>query len=255
MRADGMRGTTLPELLVALAITLIVASGLARAVVDAGAIFVAQPETSDLVQRGRVGLAWLVDDLAVAGGGPYRVGGGGPLVRWVPPIHPRRLGPERPDAGAGGVLGPDHGDDHPGRSPSSGRRGEGLVHRFIPIPIGTASCPPGDVFCGFEPDQQLLAFDSTSTFEATVVASMAPGALVPIGPMGKAYLGTQGARVAGVRLVTYYLDPARRQLRRYDGDRTDVPVADDVVGLELRVLGWPFPPDEPRPPRPRTTAS
>jgi hypothetical protein len=51
-----------------------------------------------------------------------------------------------------------------------------------------------------------------------------------------------------VRIVTYYHDGRRRQLRRYDGDRSDVPVTDEVVALQFQYFGSPFPPDQPRPP-------
>jgi hypothetical protein len=242
-----MKGTSLPELLVALAVMLVLASGLARVVVDARAIFAAQPEAADLVQRGRACLKWIADDVALAGAGPYLLADAGPLVRWLPPIHPRRLGPERPDGELLAFADRVTLLTIPDEAPQAAIGEMALPTDALPLGPGPG-CPPGDEACGFRPGHQLLAFDSTGTFERLVVDSTAPSALIPSGPLAKAYAGSHGARVAGARIATYYHDRARHQLRRYDGDRSDVPVSDEVIALEFRYFGQPFPPDEPRPP-------
>ena len=61
---------------------------------------------------------------------------------------------------------------------------------------------------------------------------------------GKAY--DAGAKVVQIRSHTYYLktDVATKtyQLMHYDGADGDVPVVDNVVGLEVRYFGDPQPP-------------
>jgi len=242
-----MRGVSIPELLVALAIVLVVAGGLARAVSDAGAIFMAQPESSDVVQRGRVSLSAIVAELAHAGGGPYRLAGGGPLMRWIPPIHPRRLGPVRPDSEFLAVSDRVTAITVPDAAPQAMIGDMPSPSHDVPIDPATV-CPPDDGTCEFRSEQQLIAFDKTTAFESLVVDRLEPGIVPRRLPLAKAYRVAEDARIAGARIITYYHDRVRRQLRRYDGNRSDVPIADDVVSLEVRYFGDPFPPDEPRPP-------
>lgn len=242
-----MRGVSIPELLVALALTLVIASGIARAIVDARSIFTAQPEAADLLQRGRTALAWLVDDFAVAGAGPYRRADDGPLLRWVPPIHPRRLGPLHADPEAAAFSDRVTLIAVPDGAPQT--TVEMMASPADPVPLALGpGCPPGDQTCGFEAEQQAIVFDATTAFQPFRIAATAARTLFPEAPLARAYLASHGARVVNARVVSSYHDAVRRQLRRSDGDRSDVPVADDVVGLELRYYGWPFPPDRPRPP-------
>jgi len=46
-----------------------------------------------------------------------------------------------------------------------------------------------------------------------------------------------GAIAVGVEKRTYYFDPATRQLRQYDGHRSDIPLVDDVVALRFEYWG------------------
>ena len=55
------------------------------------------------------------------------------------------------------------------------------------------------------------------------------------------------ASIVEAELHTYYFDASLRQLRHYDGDRTDVPVVDNVVQLEFEYFGEPSPPTAPKP--------
>jgi hypothetical protein len=47
---------------------------------------------------------------------------------------------------------------------------------------------------------------------------------------------------------TYYYDAVNRQLRHYDGDASDNPVIDNVVGVLFEYFGDPNPPMAPKPP-------
>ena len=57
-----------------------------------------------------------------------------------------------------------------------------------------------------------------------------------------------GAIVTQADSHMYYYDATNRQLRHYDGYLTDVPVADNVVGVTFEYMGDPNPPIEPKPP-------
>jgi type II secretory pathway pseudopilin PulG len=248
MTAVSARGATLVELLVALMLALVAAAGLAIVAGDARAVFVSQPEASDLLQRARVSLDWMARDLGEAGGGPWRTRDSGPLMRWVPPMHPRRLGPvdadEEDEAFSDRITVLSAADEAPQAEVGD------MGAADVPAPLLPGPwCPPGDPGCGFAAGAHVLIVDATGAFETFVAAGVAPGLLLPSVPtLSKAYVARERARVVGVRAATYYLDARRRQLRRYDGLRSDVPVADEVIALRLRYFGDVFPPDEPRPP-------
>jgi hypothetical protein len=246
-RLDDVRGLTLPELLVTLGLVLIVSGLLAHLAAEARAVFMAQPEAMDVVQRARVGLDSLTRELALSGGGPWRTRHPGLLVRWIAPIHPRRLGPVAADPETSafadrvtvftvpdGAAQADVGDMASAADP-------------VPVPPGVA-CPPADPLCGFRPGQHALLFDRTGAFHPFVVETTDPGIVAPLASVAKAWRAGDEAQAAGVRITTFYVDRTRRQLRRYDGYRSDLPVIDETVGLSLRYFGDPLPPIEPRPP-------
>lgn len=245
---EGMRGASLAELLIALTLALIVAAGLGQLASDARAVFIAQPEASDLLQRGRIAVDWMVQDVAAAGAGPWRVDEAGPLVRRAPPIHPRRLGAIGADPEWGAFADRVTVLSVPDRAPQSALADMGRADAPLLLRAGPW-CPPNDPSCGFDEGDRLLVFDATGAFDTLVAAEVGPGLVTPrLTPLSKAYRLREQATVVGVRMITYYVDEVRRQLRRYDGDRSDVPIVDDVVGLRIRYFGDPLPPDEPRPP-------
>jgi hypothetical protein len=244
----GTRGVSLVELLVTLGLVLIVAGVLAHLGAEARAVFTAQPEAVDLVQRARVGVEALTGELALAGSGPWRTSNPGPLVRWMPPLHPRRLGPLGADAETSVFADRVTIIGVPDGAPQTEAGDMASPGAPMPFQFG-AACPPADPRCGFEPGQHLLVFDRTAAFRPFVLAAVAPPLLTPLEPsLSKAWRAHDDAQVVGARTTTYYFDAVRRQLRRYDGHRSDVPVVDEVVDLEIQYFGDPLPPLEPRPP-------
>jgi hypothetical protein len=247
VRLDDIRGLTLVELLVTLGLVLLVSGLLAHLAAEARAVFMAQPEAMDVVQRARVGLASLTRDLALSGGGPWRTRYPGLLVRWIAPIHPRRLGPVAADPETSAfadrvtVL----------TVPDGAAQAEvgDMASAGDPVPLQSgAVCPQADPLCGFRSSQHGLLFDRTGAFHPFVIAAADPGLVSPLASVAKAWRADDEAQAAGVRITTYYVDRTRRQLRRYDGHRSDLPVLDETVGLMLRYFGDPLPPIEPRPP-------
>jgi type II secretory pathway pseudopilin PulG len=242
-----MRGASLLELTIALALLLIVAGGIAHVAGDADAAFRAQPEAADLLQRARVALDALTAEVSMAGGGPFLLPDASPLVRWLPPVFPRRLGRLRPDPDTSAF------DDRltiltvPDKAPQAYVAAMASAADPIALRAG-AWCPRDDPACGFEPDQQTLVFDATAAFDLFVVRDVRPLTVQPDTPLSKRYVPEQSAGMAGVRATTYAFDRTRLQLRRYDGHRSDVPLVDHVVAFAVRYYGDPFPPLAPIPP-------
>jgi hypothetical protein len=242
-----MKGTTLLEVLIGLVLLLVVVAGLARVAEDAGAVFRRQPEAEDLVQRARVALETMTSEAALAGGGPFLLSGAGPLVRSVPPVIPRRVGSLRPDAADAAFADRFAVMTIPDGAAQAEVRGMASISDPIDLQPGPW-CPSADPLCGFRPDQQAIVFDATGAFDVFVVAAARPWAVTPATPLTKRYTAGEGARVAGIRITTYAFDRTRLQLRRYDGDRSDVPLIDHVVGLSVAYFGDPLPPLSPVPP-------
>jgi prepilin-type N-terminal cleavage/methylation domain-containing protein len=245
---SGDRGVTLVELLVTLALVLVVASVLAQLAGEARAVFIAQPETVDLVQQARVGLEALGAELTHAGSGPWRTSEPGPLIRWIAPIHPRRLGPIAADPEQAAFSDRITLITVPADSPHTMAGDMASAEGPLPFQAG-AACPPGDASCQFEAGQHLLVFDRQAAFRPFILADLAPPLLTPLdASLSKAWRTADEAQITAVRTTTVYFDAARRQLRRYDGHRSDLPIADDVTLVAFRYFGAPLPPLEPRPP-------
>jgi hypothetical protein len=110
-----------------------------------------------------------------------------------------------------------------------------------------AGCPLAEPLCRFEIGTTALVFDGSGaydTFRITGVAS-APVAIQHANqPLSKSY--GSDASVAQVVSMTYWLktDPSgtTSRLMRYDGYQSDLPVADDIVGLSFEYFGDPRPP-------------
>ena len=100
-----------------------------------------------------------------------------------------------------------------------------------------------------------IVFDETGAHDTFRIAAVLPGLGVVQRdgrPLSKAY--GRGASLAEVVEVTYRLhtDAAADVVRlmRYDGDQTDLPIADHVVGLRVEYFGDPRPPALFEPPAP-----
>src|SRR6185295_12251517 len=90
-------GFSLPELLVALMLTLVVTAAIVGLIVPAGKTSSVQPDAIDLHQRARAAVEAIARDLLAAGAGRDAPPAAGPLSDYLPAIVPRRLGIARPD--------------------------------------------------------------------------------------------------------------------------------------------------------------
>jgi hypothetical protein len=98
-------------------------------------------------------------------------------------------------------------------------------------------------------DDSVVVFDDGGRFDFFKVTDVQGGSAVLSSLQQNApSVYAAGAVVARAETHTYYLDAARRQMRHYDGDATDVPVVDNVVDLRFEYFGDPIPPVRPKPP-------
>jgi len=249
MTDAGDRGYTLVEALLALTLTLVVTAGAYALVIDGVGFAQTQPETADIQQRARAAADLLFRDLLAAGAGLDAGPRSGPLVHYLPPLLPRRLGLRRADASD--VV---RGDaisiiTVPASSSQSILRW-GIspdLPELLVEPL--AGCPVGRPVCGLSPGDGLLTFDDTGRFDLFTLTGIGGevGALEARRPdRPSAY--QPGAAVAAVESRTYSFDSASRQLRQYDGYLSDAPVTDNVVAVEFEYFGDINPPARPRPP-------
>lgn len=242
-------GFSIVELLVAMLILLAVSGAVLGLLTPAAAAFETQPESGDVQQRLRVSAATLQKHLAAAGAGTPAGGPLGALADYVAPVMPYRWG--ELDADAPGTFRPDT-----------------ITVLFVPaipaetVVVGTSGaageltvlqtrrdCGGGrhDSRCGFDPGMRVLVFEPGERWDVAVATEVLDDALhlSHAGPLSSGY-DSGGAVAAELASHTYYLraDAASGtfQLMHYDGARTDLPVVDDVVRLELRYWGDPLPP-------------
>ena len=223
-----MRGFSLVEMLVALLIVLLVSNAMFGLVNSVHALFATQVELPDMHQRLRVGAEALGRNLLAAGGGSFAS------------VVPHRRGWESPD-----VAGTFRADRMsilcvPAFAPlatvSQPTDGAGAI-----LVAARPRCLSGDPLCGFQPGMLAVIFDGTGAYDTFRISGMAsdPPALLHAGfSLSKMY--PAGATVAQAEAVTYWLqaDPSSNvsQLMKYDGQQTDLPLADNVVGLTFEVL-------------------
>ncbi len=230
-------------------IALMLAAAVVAALTAHGSASRAQPAAINLVQRARAAVAVVEADLLLAGAGVDEGPAAGGLVCCLPPVTPRRVG----------LL----GADSPGTA-----RPDVITVAFVPlgatastlaaplvggVPLLTLApappCPPGVPACGIPDGSAVLVFDRRD-YHDYFRLSAPPGVPATLTPRqsGPWTAFDVGAVVSPVETHTYYFDAARRQLRHYDGYRSDVPVVDNVVSADFSYLGDDMPPVYPQPP-------
>lgn len=236
------RGFSLVELLVSASIALLAFGAALWSIIGLHDGTLVQPATSDLQQRARTALDLLARDIRTAGGGV--AGAAAPAAR-MPLVLPHRIGAVSPDPELSA-----HADRvsvfrllHPAAVPVAGSTSSSLTLE------PSAACPVMTAACGFEPDVDVLVTDAFGAFDfGPIVSVSGPVLTLRSGTVHADYRAARGAWVAPALFRTYYLDRARRQLRVYDGYRSDQPVVDDVVGFDVRYFGDTRQAAEPRAP-------
>jgi hypothetical protein len=247
----GQRGFSMLEALIATALTASIAAAVFGFLQPTHAAFLVQPEAADMQQRLRVAAGTLYQELLVAGAGPSRGPGRGPLVHYFAPVVPYRAltnledppGTFRSDTLTVTYV--------PGTVAETTLRsaGPGDVSAEIAVNLDPG-CPLGDPLCGFERGMLVLLYDRSGAHDPFLVTGVQPtGLLVRRTGPGLTHTGypPNTTTVVEVARTVYSLrsDAASGafQLVSQSGAATAAaPVVDHVVGLEFTYYGEAQPP-------------
>ena len=257
-RPEQERGFSAVEMLIATAIMMAVTGAVFGLMDPARGTFAAQPEVSDMQQRLRIGVETLQKDLLMAGAGTYSGAGGGTLGNFLATIVPDREGNVSPDPpGTFKCTTPfceslDASDAItimyvPPTSAQTTIR-DAMPSNSAEIKVKEQSgCPSNDELCGFKEGMQVMVFDDTGAYDVFSVTNVQTSAL-HLQHRGQDFSKAYGAdaHITQIAAYTYWLKTDTTaetyQLMRYDGISTDLPVAENIVGLAFEYFGEPAAP-------------
>lgn len=228
-------GFSLVELMVATGLMLVVLSVATTFLWTQTLIARAQPDAADLQQRARVVTEILSSRIASAGMWAAHAGPGDGYTCCVPSILPRRIG----------LLGADpatsaYPDVLTVVSAASAAQ-PGRLREALPGLLAVEAsegCTTARPVCGIREDDHVLVFRPSGTHDFYVAAAIdAASASLTSRQAGVLSAFSAGDRVLTIDTSTLYFDAAARQLRVYDGFRSDMPVVDDVVGVRFEYWG------------------
>jgi hypothetical protein len=231
-------GFSILELLIAVAITLVVAGAIFGLTGPAYALFETAVERADMQQRLRIGIEAISKDLMMAG----------MPGRTFPAVLPRRRGLRSPDPPDGFF------DDRisvmyvPPAAATTTLSADTASTIAVPVEP-QRNCPSVDPLCGFHVNQLVSVLDGRGAHDEFRIIAIQDNPPVLVGsgaPLSTLY--SAGAIVTEMVAATYWLQTD--QLMRYDGNQTDSPIADGVGRLRFeyfgRVASSLVPLDEPR---------
>jgi hypothetical protein len=245
LRADN--GFTMLEMLISTGIMMVVTAATFALMDPAQGMFAAQPEVSDMQQRLRVGVDTLTKDLMMAGAGTYSGSMTGALTNYFAPIMPYRVGNTTPDPAQSFFT------DRITIMYVPSTSAQTSISDPMPMPSAELKvseqpgCPAGDELCGFKENMTVMIMDDSGfwdTFTITEVQESALHLQHRGDDLNKAY--PAGSYISQIAMYTYWLKTdtvaGTYQLMRYDGNLTDVPIAENVVGMSFEYYGEPSPP-------------
>ncbi|HEY3044775.1 MAG TPA: prepilin-type N-terminal cleavage/methylation domain-containing protein [Vicinamibacterales bacterium] len=244
-RQDGF---SLLEMVISMGIMLAVTAGVFTVMNPSQGAFQTQPEVSDIQQRLRVASDSLYKDLVMAGGGAYQGQRSGSLLNFFAPILPYRNGSTS--------------DDQPGTYKT-----DTITIMYVPPTISQTGladkgpslnsaeigvtaepgCPADDPLCGFKEGMTVMMYDDSGNFDTFTITQVQEGGQLHIQHNEEklTYTGysKDTTKIVQAMNVVYYLNTTTNQLMYYDGTRNpDVPVVDNVVGLNFEYYADPQPP-------------
>lgn len=240
-------GFTIVEMVIATAIMMTVTAATFALMNPAHGMFAAQPEMMDMQQRLRIGVDTLHKDLLMAGAGTYSGAMTGSLGHYFSPIMPVRVGNVNPDP-AGSFFTDRITVMYVPPTPAQTTIRTSMPNNSSEIKVtAQPGCPNNDPLCGFKEGMQLLIMDAAGAWDTFSVTNVQDDSLHLQhrgDDLNKAY--GQGSYIAQIAMHTYWLKTdtvaETYQLMRYDGHQTDVPIAENVVGLSFEYYGDPEPP-------------
>jgi hypothetical protein len=239
------------EMLISTTIMLLVTGAIFGMLDPASGAFNTQPEVSDLQQRLRVGVDALQKDLVMAGAGTYAGESAGSLYNFFAPVMPYRSFGEGSDPEKGVYFRPDAiSVIYIPPTPSQTTISASMPPNSAEIKVTAQPNCPGNKqnqLCGFEEGMRVLIFNPDGAWEPFTVTQVQDAAahLQHRGqPFNNEYAA--GSYVTQVRTASYFLKtdkPTKTfQLMFYDGWESELPIVDNVVGLEFSYWGDPNPP-------------
>lgn len=240
LRAD--QGFTVIEMLIATVIMMAVIAATFTLMNPAQGMFAAQLEVSDMQQRLRIAVEMLSRDLMMAGAGAYSGSAVGSLGNFFASIRPYRVGAKSPDP-VGSFKTEVISLMYVPSTASQTTIRDPIVSQTGPVAVNPQpGCPVGDQLCGFTKGMTLIISDDTGTFDTFKISSVQDSAL-QIRLQGRTLSKGYAANSSVVQVVTpsYWLktdtESETYQLMHYDGSETDLPIADNVVGLNFEYFG------------------
>jgi len=229
-------GFSLAEALVSLALTMTVTGAALALTLPASRVSMTQPEVMDVQQRARVAAEMIARDLSSAGAGIYAGPRRGVLSGAIPAVWPRRIGAVNGDAAdmaratAITMLSVPQTAAQTTTATPIGSGALSLVTEAAPN-CGAA------VLCGLTAGQDVLVTDGTGHADIFRITRVI-GATATLRHHGQdlAWSYPSGSSVTQVVSRTFEYDAATRQLRQYDGDQSDQPAVDHLVGVSFSYL-------------------
>jgi prepilin-type N-terminal cleavage/methylation domain-containing protein len=241
------RGFSLLEVLISTAISLSATLIACRLAAGAQANWRVTGARVDLQQRARAVADMLSRSLLESGGGAHAGPAYGPLARYVPAVLPRRIG----------VRGAHRFDEFRRDAYTTLHVIADATHGALslPAPPGSSTLELSAVAgcavptCGFADGTTVMVVDPDGSYDIFTVTDVSGTALTvrARGP-GSGRTHAAGSSVLSIESSTFFVEPVADALHRYDGDASDMPAIDDVVGLDVRYYGAARPPLWPRPP-------
>ena len=243
-----MKGASLIELLVAVALALVISAAGVRALVAAADAFAWQPASAELSARADAVAQLLTADLAAAGAGLHvrpEPGTGAPvapvsirLSSWLPPILPRVVGLEGADADDDAATNRLSILTVADGAPQVAVRRLPPRWAFRPGP----TCPALVDGCGLRDRMPVLWLEARPGFQLGQADTVDDSGLDVLGMTPAA----DDALVAGVEIVSYRFDAARGELVRGRAGGRSLPVAGHVAAFAVELWGDGNPPAGPR---------
>jgi hypothetical protein len=99
--------------------------------------------------------------------------------------------------------------------------------------LDTAGCPLNTIACGFVEEQTAVIYDATGAADFVEIEAVGPG-VATVRDLAGSRIATYaaGTQIAEALQITYFHDPAARQLRRAEGGTSFV-VADNVISASF----------------------
>jgi prepilin-type N-terminal cleavage/methylation domain-containing protein len=242
--ASSDRGFSLIELLVAATVFATAAVLIFHFAARSQRLAASHPESADVHQRLRVAVAMMQRDVLNAGAGPLHGPAGRTLANYLPPIVPARTGARSPDAD-GSAFTDRISIVYVPEESWSATLASATAAMDDAIVVKTGAGCPGAGLCGFAPGMRAAIVDVKNPaagydfFSVTdVAAGLAHGAPNP--PFTRLYAADTSVVIPVVHRV-YYHDASTHRLMLYDGYQSDVPLVDNVIGLQFTYYADPSP--------------